>query len=360
MRGAIRATQAEMEALIERTAISAFIREKKDFYTALFDADGVMAVGSNVPVFGDMTSPVFRHFAPDTMKPGDLYWYNDCYGSRGAISHSNDQVLLAPVFHDGRRCAFVMSWAHFADVGGLRAGSISPDTTDIFQEGIIIPPTKLIDAGRTNEAALEIFHRNSRFPDQSRGDMRALMASVEVGVRRVGEIVARFGADVVEDALRQLLARTRRTVRERLAETFAPGVHSFTDAIDSDGHGNGPFRIRLSLARETGAGRRRALRARRERDRRPGGRAGEPPDESGRARHGARAVLSRRRSAAGLQCRRSAGARRGAAARGLAAVAALSGAARHARPHHDARCSRRSTGWSTRPAARPRRRIRPM
>ena len=252
VRGAIRATQAEMEALIERTSISAFIREKKDFYTALFDADGVMAVGSNVPVFGDMTSPVFRHFAPDTMKPGDLYWYNDCYGSRGAISHSNDQVLLAPVFHDGRRCAFVMSWAHFADVGGLRAGSISPDTTDIFQEGIIVPPTKLIEAGRTNEAALEIFHRNSRFPDQSRGDMRALMASVEVGVRRVGEIVARFGADVVEDALRQLLARTRRTVRERLAETFAPGVHSFTDAIDTDGHGNGPFRIRLSLARETG------------------------------------------------------------------------------------------------------------
>jgi N-methylhydantoinase B len=253
VRGAIRATQAEMEALIERTSISAFIREKKDFYTALFDGDGVMAVGSNIPVFGDMTGPVFRHFAPESMRPGDVYWYSDCYGSRGAISHSNDQVLLAPVFHEGRRCAFVMSWAHFADVGGLRAGSISPDTTDIFQEGIIIPPTRLIDAGRANEGVLEIFHRNSRFPDQSRGDMRALMASVEVGVRRVGEIVARFSADVVADALRQLLERTRRTVRERLAETFALGTHRFTDAIDSDGHGNGPFRIRFALTRETGA-----------------------------------------------------------------------------------------------------------
>src|SRR6266702_4977580 len=150
IRGAIRAAQAEMEALIERTAISAFIREKKDFYTAVFDADGVMAVGSNLPVFGDICGPVFRDFAPDTMRPGDLYWYNDCYGSRGAVSHSNDQVLLAPVFHAGRRCAFVMSWAHFADIGGLRAGSISPDTTDIFQEGIIIPPTRLIEAGRLN------------------------------------------------------------------------------------------------------------------------------------------------------------------------------------------------------------------
>src|SRR3981189_3200260 len=159
VRGAIRAAQAEMEALIERTAISAFIREKKDFYTAVFDPDGVMAVGSSLPVFGDICGPVFRDFPPDTMREGDLYWYNDCYGSRGAVSHSNDQVLLAPVFQEGRLCAFVMCWAHFADIGGLRAGSISPDATDIFQEGIIVPPTRLIHAGQTNEAVLDIFHR---------------------------------------------------------------------------------------------------------------------------------------------------------------------------------------------------------
>ena len=249
IRGAIRAAQAEMEALLERTAISAFIREKKDFYTALFDADGVMAVGSNVPIFGDITTPVFEHFAADSMREGDLYWYSDCYGSRGAVSHSNDQVFLAPVFHAGRRCAFVMGWAHFADIGGLRPGSISPDTTDIFQEGIIIPPTKLIDAGVTNQAALDIFHRNSRYPGQSRGDTKALMASVALGVRRVGEILSRFGADTVADALAQLFERTRRIVRGRLAQAFPVGTHRFTDAIDSDGHGNGPFRIRFALTR---------------------------------------------------------------------------------------------------------------
>jgi N-methylhydantoinase B len=250
VRGAIRAAQAEMEALIERTAISAFIREKKDFYTALFDANGVMAVGSNLPVFGDICGPVFRDFPPDTMREGDLYWYNDCYGSRGAISHSNDQVLLAPVFHDGRRCGFVMGWAHFSDIGGMRAGSISPDTLDIFQEGIIVPPTKLIDAGVTNEAALRIFFRNSRFPEQNMGDMRALMASASLGVKRIEEIVARFGRDVVADALCQLVARTRKLVRTKLAETFDYGTHRFTDAIDSDGHGNGPFHLRLALTRE--------------------------------------------------------------------------------------------------------------
>ena len=250
LRGAIRAVQAEMEALIERTAISAFIREKKDFYTSLFDADGVMAVGSNMPVFGDMSGSVFKRFPPESMQPGDLYWYSDCYESTGAVSHSNDQVLIAPVFHQGRRCAFVMSWAHFADIGGMRAGSISPDATDIFQEGIIVPATKLIEAGRVNEAVLQLFHRNSRFPEQSRGDMRALMASVELGVKRVEELLTRFGAPVVEDGLRQLLARTRRLVRERLAETFPYGTHRFTDAIDSDGHGNGPFRIRFALTRK--------------------------------------------------------------------------------------------------------------
>jgi N-methylhydantoinase B len=122
IQGAIMAAQREMEALIERTAISAFIREKKDFYTALFDERGVMAVGSMVPIFGDITGPVFKHFPIESMRPGDLYWYNDCYESRGAVSHSNDQVLLAPVFRGDRLCAFVMSWAHFADIGGMRAG----------------------------------------------------------------------------------------------------------------------------------------------------------------------------------------------------------------------------------------------
>ena len=252
VRGAIGAAQREMEALIERTAISAFIREKKDFYTGLFDRDGVMAVGSLVPVFGDMVGPVLKHFPADAMKPGDVYWYNDCYGSRGAVSHSNDQVLIAPVFHRGRRVAFVMSWAHFADIGGLRPGSISPDATDIMHEGIVVPPTRLIAEGVTNEAALAIFHRNSRYPEQSLGDMKALMASVELGVRRVEEIAGRFGGDVFQASLERLLERTRALVRRRLAETFPYGTHRFTDAIDSDGHGSGPFKLRFALTREKG------------------------------------------------------------------------------------------------------------
>src|SRR3984885_13146754 len=84
IRGAIRAAQAEMDALLERTAISAFIREKKDFYTALFDAEGVMVVGSMLPFFGNSPGPVFTRFPAETIHEGDIYWYSDCYAARDA------------------------------------------------------------------------------------------------------------------------------------------------------------------------------------------------------------------------------------------------------------------------------------
>jgi len=249
IRGAARAAQAEMEALLERTAMSAFIREKKDFYTALFDADGAMAVGSDLPIFGDIVGPVAEHFPIATMREGDLYWYNDCYGSRGAVSHSNDQVFLAPAFHEGRRIGFVMGWAHFSDIGGLRPGSISPDATDHFQEGIIVPPVRLVRDGETNTDLLRTFWRNSRFPTQSQGDTRALMAAVRLGERRLVDMAARFGAEVLADAFAQLLSRTEATVRAQLRSIFPVGTTRFADTIDSDGQGGGPFTLRLALTR---------------------------------------------------------------------------------------------------------------
>ena len=249
IRGAARAAQAEMEALLERTAMSAFIREKKDFYTALFDASGAMAVGSDLPIFGDIVGPVAKHFPLDTMREGDLYWYSDCYGSRGAVSHSNDQVFLAPAFRDGERIGFVMGWAHFSDIGGLRPGSLSPDATDHFQEGIIVPPVRLMRDGVANEDLLRTFWRNSRFPTQSQGDTRALMAAVRLGEKRLSDMAARFDAAVLADAFAQLLARTEETVRRKLRDIFPVGTVRFADAIDSDGQGNGPFVLRLALTR---------------------------------------------------------------------------------------------------------------
>jgi N-methylhydantoinase B len=239
VRGALRAAQSEMEALIERTAMSPFIREKKDFFAALFDGKGKLVVGSNLPAFGDIVAPILDYYPLADMKPGDLYWYNDCYLSKGAVSHTPDQVFVSPVFAEGELVAF--------DVGGLRPGSLSPDCVDIFQEGIMVPPVRLARDGQTNQEALRIFYRNSRFPSMIQGDTRAAVAAVRLGEKRLGELFERFGKARMLDAFRQLIERSERAMRERLRRLAPPGEYRFTDRIDSDGQGHGPIRLRYRL-----------------------------------------------------------------------------------------------------------------
>jgi N-methylhydantoinase B len=247
VRGALRAIQSEMEAVIERTAMSPFIREKKDFYAALFDGAGRLIVGSNLPVFGDVVGPIAEHYPLDTMRPGDIYWFNDCYASRGAVSHSPDQVFVAPVFTEGRLAAFAQSWAHFNDIGGMRAGSLSPDCTEIYQEGIIVPPVRVAREGVICDELLRLFFRNSRFPEMVKGDTRASMAAIRLGERRLTELFQRFGAARTGDAFERLIAETEREVRGKLRALVPEGSHAFTDTIDSDGQGHGPIKLRYRL-----------------------------------------------------------------------------------------------------------------
>jgi N-methylhydantoinase B len=247
VRGALRAIQGEMEAVIERTAMSPFIREKKDFYAALFDAAGRLIIGSNLPVFGDVVGPVAEHYPLDGMRPGDIYWFNDCYASKGAVSHSPDQVFLAPVFAEGKLSAFAQSWAHFNDIGGMRPGSLSPDCTDIYQEGIIVPPVRVAREGVLAEELLRLFYRNSRFPEMVKGDTRASMAAIRLGVRRASELFARFGRSRIIAAFERLIDETARELQTRLRALVPEGQHLFTEVIDSDGQGHGPIRLRYRL-----------------------------------------------------------------------------------------------------------------
>src|SRR6516165_2627574 len=233
VRGALRAIQGEMEAVIERTAMSPFIREKKDFYAALFDAAGRLIVGSNLPVFGDVVGPIAEHYPLDGMRPGDIYWFNDCYASKGAVSHSPDQVFLAPVFAEGKLSAFAQSWAHFNDIGGMRPGSLSPDSTDIYQEGIIVPPVRVAREGVLAEGLLRLFYRNSRFPEMVKGDTRASMAAIRLGVRRASELFARFGRSTIIAAFERLIDDTAHELRNRLRALLPEGEHAFTEVIDS-------------------------------------------------------------------------------------------------------------------------------
>jgi len=247
VRGAMKSIQNEMEALIERTAMSAFIREKKDFYAGLFDERGRFLVGKSRPGSSDLIGPILEQYPAESMRPGDLYWYNDCYTARGAVSHSPDQVLVAPVFHQGELVAFSQAWAHFSDIGGMHAGSISPNCTEYYQEGLIIPPVRLATEGRVNEDLLRVFLRNSRFPDAVRGDMRALMAAVNLGERRLQDLLARFGVAKMRAVFDALIERVRRVVRERFRDLVPNGTYRFVDTVDSDGHGSGPIKLRWKL-----------------------------------------------------------------------------------------------------------------
>jgi N-methylhydantoinase B len=247
VRGALSAIQSEMEAVIERTAMSPFIREKKDFYAALYDGAGQLIVGSNLPVYGDVVSPIAEHYPLASMRPGDIYWYNDCYASKGAVSHSSDQVFVAPVFAEGQLAAFAQSWAHFNDIGGMRPGSLSPDCTEIFQEGIIVPPVRVAREGVITEELLRLFWRNSRFPEMVKGDTRASMAAIRLGERRLGELFRRFGRARATDAFQHLIEDTRRALCQKLRALVPEGRHAFTDTIDSDGQGHGPVKLRYCL-----------------------------------------------------------------------------------------------------------------
>lgn len=250
IKGALRAAQAEMEAVIERTAMSPFIREKKDYFAGILDHRGRVVCGTAVPLFGNLLSAVFEQYRPETMRPGDLYWYNDCHGSRGGVSHSPDMVFVAPVFHAGELVAFSQTWGHFWDIGGLRAGSISPDATEIFHEGIIVPPIRIARRGRLNDEAFRIFVRNSRFPDILRGDIRGVLAGCQVGVRRVGELFARFGRDVVRDAWALFERQCRDTIQKTLRARIPDGTYESEDAVDGDGMTGRPYRVRMSLTKQ--------------------------------------------------------------------------------------------------------------
>ena len=247
MIGALDMIVSEMETLLERTAMSPFIREKKDFHVALADADGRVIVASGGLV-GEFMSPIFEAYPREAMSPGDIYWYNDCYGSRGVVSHSPDQVFVAPIYFEEKLVGFSHSWAHFNDIGGMHPGTLSPDATNIYQEGIIVPVVRLQHQGRRNEDLQRTFERNSRYPDMVRGDIRASLAAVALGERRLIELFRRFGPEVMQAGIQQSLERTATLLGRKFRELFADGAYSFSELVATDGQGNGPFRMQMDLA----------------------------------------------------------------------------------------------------------------
>jgi N-methylhydantoinase B len=247
VRGALHSIQREMDALIERTAMSPFIREKKDYYAAIYDAQGQLVAGTAMPSSGDMLPAIVEHYPLSEMKDGDIFWYNDCYASHGAITHSPDQLFVMPAFEDGHIVAFLLTWAHFNDIGGMRPGSLSADCTEIYQEGTIVPPLRVVHEGKPNDEVLRMFFRNSRYPAMIQGDVRAVLASVRLGRLRIHELAHRVGAERMCDAFFQLIERMRAHARFEMRRLIPPGEYRFTESIDSDGHSAKPLKLRYRL-----------------------------------------------------------------------------------------------------------------
>ena len=248
IRGSLRSARLECELIIERTAMSAFIREKKDYTVSFLDSRGQEIYGETMG--SDILGCVWEFYPPETMRAGDVYWYNDPYISRGSISHTPDMVFISPVFFEGELVAYCHSFAHFWDLGGSRPGSIGPANTEIFHDGTLVPPIRIIERGRLNDEAYRIILRNSRYPDLLEGDTRALMSAAQRAEERVLEIFARFGKATTLAAIKQDQQETSEFVRGKTLETIPQGSFSTSDYMDTDGVGDEWHSFRLELSRK--------------------------------------------------------------------------------------------------------------
>lgn len=234
----------EMGVVLGRTALSPNIKERRDFSCAIFNRRGeTFAQGSHIPVhLGAMPLSVRSALAGVDLCDGDTVMLNDPY--RGG-THLPDITCISPVFIRGRLEFLVANRAHHADIGGMAPGSM-PLATTIFQEGLIIPPLKIISRGRMNEDLLRLIFANVRMAGEREGDLRAQVAANETGRRRLLEVVRTHGLAKIKSRGGHIQAYTEKILR-RLIASIPDGKHYFQDCLDDDGVSDAPVRIAVEL-----------------------------------------------------------------------------------------------------------------
>ncbi|QHI98494.1 hydantoinase B/oxoprolinase family protein [Xylophilus rhododendri] len=244
----------EMGAALTRTAFSPNIKERMDCSTAVFDQDGnVVALPQRVPIhLGSMVGVVgaiLAKFTRASIRPGDMFIANDPY--HGGGSHLPDINMIAPVFFGGEIVAFVANIAHHADVGGMVPGSEAAICSSIFQEGLRIPPVRIMKEGVLNQDVLDMVLLNSRTPDERSGDLRAQIAANTVGHRAVVSLFERYGAQELQRTMQGYLDFTERRFAAAIARLPA-GRYESHDWLDGNEPGQ---RARIQLALTIGDGR---------------------------------------------------------------------------------------------------------
>lgn len=238
----------EMRATVFRTARSVAIYEAKDFSCGLFDPDTQVVaqsedIGAHVVPLPWSVKYAMEDFGGD-LHPGDVILLNDPY--RGG-THLNDVTIIYPVFDGDRLIFFPAVREHWADVGGAVPGSMSGTATEIYQEGVRIPPLKIMERGKLNKAAFDLIVGNMRVPEERIGDFEAGITACRTAERRIRELVARYGIDTLLAAVRQNLDRSERRMRERIAE-IPDGVYQYEDYLETfEGGKLEPLRLPLKL-----------------------------------------------------------------------------------------------------------------
>jgi N-methylhydantoinase B len=234
----------EMGAVLIRGSYSSNIKERRDCSTALFDAQGRMvAQAEHIPVhLGAMPEAVAAIMGRDP-EPGDVFAINDPYSGG---THLPDITLVSPVAPDGEIIGYAVTRAHHSDVGGMRPGSAPSDSREIFQEGIIIPPVRLVRGGEYVDDVLALLLANVRTPAIRRGDLRAQIAANRIADQRIGELMERRGKETVLAAFDEVISYTERRTRD-VVRNLPDGEYWAEDFMEGDGTVDQDIPIRVKI-----------------------------------------------------------------------------------------------------------------
>jgi N-methylhydantoinase B len=237
----------EMTLNLKRASRSVYVKEAADFGTGLVDLDGhVFAFPASTSVSAIERDCGKTIAAVETLEEGDAIITNDPYRSGGLATHLPDLHIVMPYFHQGRIVAHGWCFIHFMDMGGRVPASISPSNSEIFQEGLIMPPTKIMKRGRLDQEILNILAANCRTPAQNVADIKAMLGALETGRKRFADLVAQHGIDAIEAARQQVqdyAAAKARDVLRRIPD----GVYDFWDYMDDDLVTGIPVRFRVQM-----------------------------------------------------------------------------------------------------------------
>ena len=239
----------EMQSTLLRSSFSPIVKEGLDASAGLFTADGqTLAQACAIPIHLATLIPVLRKmietFPPGRMHPDDTFLVNDPYTGG---THLPDIALVQPIIVNGRLIGFSAAMTHQQDMGGMSAGSVPTNATEIYQEGLRLPPLKFRDAGVINETLVSIIRQNVRIPDTVMGDINAQLAACLIGARRMTELAGKFGHNALTAMFDELLDRSEIMTRQALSRIPA-GTYRYVDFLDNDGIDlNQPIRIEVAV-----------------------------------------------------------------------------------------------------------------